>query len=41
MDKEQLKEEVQAYWDAKMDEIPEDHPIPEALMEKLKKAGWI
>ena len=41
MNEKELKEEVQAYWEAKMDEIPENHQLPEELQEKLQKAGWI
>ena len=41
MKDEELKKEVEAYWEAKMDEVPENHPIPDDVKERLKKAGWI
>ena len=34
------KDEVDTYWEAKMDEVIEDHPIPEEMLEQLRKAGW-
>lgn len=41
MDKKDLKEQVQECWESKMDEVPENHPVPDEIQEKLKKAGWI
>ena len=35
------EEYAEQYWEAKMSEPIENHEIPEEILDRLKKKGWV